>query len=205
RILLLLHRFAPVPRRESAILLPAAAAQLERAGAVPRDPEQAQDGRFVRAVLRQRVLPPQTVDAGDEALALDGVPALLVGVAYLGGSRRLAVADGGQTEKVARELRAAGMEDEGAAHSERSSEEPGLEHHVVTRRGLRRSGGGGWCAGARPVVAGEYERSEVHFTRELEQALECRRPRSQGRRPWVHSRDVLESPGEGVEQLLLLS
>src|SRR5712691_2980677 len=53
RVLLLPRRFAPVSRGQAAILLPRAAAQLQRAVAVSRDPQKAHSGRLSRAALRQ--------------------------------------------------------------------------------------------------------------------------------------------------------
>ena len=77
------------------------------------------------------------------ALVLDGLPELLVdGPAPRQGSR-LAVADAGQAEEVGRKLRAARVEDEGAAHPEGPAEQARLEDDVVARRGLTRCRGRG--------------------------------------------------------------
>jgi hypothetical protein len=46
---------------------------------------------FGRAGLRQRELPPPTLDAADAPLVLDLLPKLLVDDSHLGRSRRLAV------------------------------------------------------------------------------------------------------------------
>src|SRR5262249_42580332 len=131
--------FAPVFRRERAIPLPGAPAQLQGAAAVSRDPEEAQERRFHRTMLRQRELPPQPIDASEGPLILDGLPELLVDDPNLGSGRLLPVQDAGETEEVAGKLRAARGEDEGAAHSEDPAEESGLEDHVVAGGSLTRS------------------------------------------------------------------
>src|SRR5262249_24640911 len=178
RIPPLLRRFAPVSRRQSAILLPATAAQLQRAGAVSRDPQEADGRRLAGGPLGQGELPPEALDAGDAALVLDRLPHLLADGSHLRNARPFAVAYGRETEQIARKLRATGMEDESAAHSEGATEQPGLEDHVVSRRGL--AGGRrircGW-AGGRPVVPSEHERREIDLMRELEEPFQCRGPR----------------------------
>ena len=98
------------------------------------------------------------------------------------------------------------MEDEGSAHSEDSTEEAGFEDDVVSRRSLTGFRGSG-CgrAGGRPVVPGEHERGEVDFMRELEEAVQRGGPGIEGRRPGLDVRDVFETAGQRLQQLLLLS
>ena len=76
------------------------------------------------------------------------------------------------------------MEDEGAVHSEGSTEKAGFEDHIVSRRSLTGSRGRG-CgqAGRRPVVAREYEDGEVDFMGKPEEASKCAGPRIEGCRP----------------------
>src|SRR5207253_4196321 len=100
RLLLLLRRFAPVSRRQGAILLPRAAGQLQRAVAISRDPQEAHGGWLPRAAFRQGELPPEPLDAGDAALVLDRLPKLLVDDSHLGSGRRLAVPYTGQAEEI---------------------------------------------------------------------------------------------------------
>ena len=57
----------------------------------------------------------------------------------------------------------------------------------------------------RPVVLGEHERGEVHFVRQLDQALERRRPGVEGRRPGIDACDVLQASRQRLHQLRLLS
>src|SRR5215470_4001817 len=123
-------------------------------------------------MLGQRVLPPQTIDACDGSLVLDGLAELLVDDLHLGRGR-LAVPDGGETEEIGRKLGAVGVEDEGATHPEGSAEQAGLEDDIVSRRGLTRLGGVRW-ARARPVVPGEDERREVDLLRQLDETVERR-------------------------------
>jgi hypothetical protein len=116
---------------------------LQRTVAVPRDPQETHGGRLPQAALRQGVLPPQIVDAGDAALVLDRLPKLLVDDSHLGGGRQLAVPYAREAEEIARKLRAARMEDEGSAHSESCTKKAGFENDIVSRRGLTGSRGRG--------------------------------------------------------------
>ena len=60
---------------------------------------------------------------------------------------RFAVAYAGQAEQIGRQLRAAGMEDEGSAHAEHAAEQAGFEDDIVPRRGLAGARLGGAAAG----------------------------------------------------------
>src|SRR5262249_10477690 len=77
--------------------------------------------------------------------------------------------------------------------------------HVVSRRGL--AGGRrircGW-AGGRPVVPSEHERREIDLMRELEEPFQCRGPGIERARPGLYVRDVLKTPRQRLQQLLLL-
>jgi hypothetical protein len=66
------------------------------------------------------------------------------------------------------------MEDEGSAHAENATEKAGFEDDIVSRRSLT-GPRGVQCGRAvcRPVVLSEREHREVHFMRELDEALEC--------------------------------
>ncbi len=156
-----------------------------------RDPQEAHSRRFLRAALGDGELPPGALDPGDAALALDRLPELVVDASHLGGGRYLVVAHAGEAEEIAGEFRAVRVEDERAAHSEGTAEKTGLEDHVVARRGLallRRVGGG--VALGRPVVLCEHERREIDLTREVDQPLQCRRPRIERSRPGLHIRNA---------------
>ena len=95
------------------------------------------------------------------------------------------------------------MQDEGPPHAQRTPEQPGFEDDVVARCILPR-GGLGRCALDRPVVVGEEERGEVHLVGELDEAIEGGDTRVEHRRPRFDVRDVLEPPGERLQELLLL-
>ena len=56
----------------------------------------------------------------------------------------------------------------------------------------------------RPVVLGEDERGEIDLAGELDEPVEGRDTRVEDRRPRLDVGDVLEPPGERLEQLLLL-
>ena len=70
------------------------------------------------------------------------------------------------------------MKDEGSVHSKDATEKSGFEDDIVSRRRLtgfrfrRRA----WARG-RPVIPREYERGKIDFMRELDEALQCGRPR----------------------------
>src|SRR5207247_855574 len=156
--------------------------------------------------LRQGKLPPQALDAGEAALVLDRLPKLLIDGSHLGRGRRFAVPYARETEEVAGELRAARMEDEGPAHSQGAAEKTGFEDHVVSRRSLAgsRGSGCGWALG-RPVVLSEHEGGEIDLMRELEEALQGGGPGIERSRPGFNVRDVCETAGQRLQQLLLLS
>ena len=132
----LLRRFAPVSRGQGAILLPRAAAHIQRPVTVSRDPQEAHRRRLPVAPLRQGELPPQAFDAGDPALRLDRLPKLLIDGSHFGSGPRGLVPYAGKTQKVARKLCAACVKNERSAHSEDAAEQTGLEDHVVSRRSL---------------------------------------------------------------------
>src|SRR5215471_3114033 len=107
--------------------------------------------------LRQGILPPQALDAGDAARILDRLAKLLVDYPHLRSSRRFAIPYAGEAKEIAWKLRAARMEDKGSAHSEDSAEKTSFEDHIVSRRSLS----GLWrrrcrraCTG--PVVPSEH-------------------------------------------------
>src|SRR3546814_422294 len=75
---LLLRRLAPISCRQASILPPRAARHFEHAAAISRNLEEAQGGRLLRGALRQRELPPATLDAGKAVLGLDGLADFLV-------------------------------------------------------------------------------------------------------------------------------
>ena len=111
------------------------------------------------------------------------------------------VAHGGQPEQVARQLRTVRVEDEGAPHAERAAEQPGLEHHVVTRRRLAGLG----RIRRRPVVLGEHERGEIDLLGELDEPIERGPPRVERGRPGLDVDDVLEPARDRLEQFGLLA
>jgi hypothetical protein len=116
-------------------------------------------------------------------------------------SAGLVVADGGQSEEVARQLRTVRVEDERAPDAERAAEQPGLEHHVVARRRL--AGLGRIRRG--PVVLGEHERGEIDFLGELDQSVEGGSPRVERGRPGLDVGDVREPACDRLEQFGLLA
>src|SRR5207247_123422 len=111
------------------------------------------------------------------------------------------VADGGQPEQVARQLRTVRVEDERAPDAERAAEQPGLEHHVVARRRL--AGLGRIRRG--PVVLGEHERGEIDLLGELDEPVEGGPPRVERGRPGLDVGDVLEPARDPLEQFGLLA
>ena len=128
----------------------------------------------MRAELRQGEVPPQAFDTCEAALVFDRLPKRLIDDSHLGRGRCFAEQYAREPEEIARELRAARMQDEGSAHPEDSSEKAGFEDDIVSRRSLTGSRGRG-CgeAGCRPVVPGECERGEVDFMRKLEETDQC--------------------------------
>ena len=134
-------------------------------------------------------------------LGLDRLAELLVDRANLRRAGGRVVADGGQAEQVARQLRAVRVEDERAPDAERAAEEPGLEHHVVARRRL--AGLGRVRLG--PVVLGEHERGEIDLLGELDEPVEGGPPRVERGRPRLDVGDVRKPSGDRLEQLGLLA
>ena len=109
-----------------------------------------------------------------------------------------------ETEKIARELRAARMEDEGSTHSESAAEEAGLEDHVVSRRRLARR-----ALGRRGLSVVQSSRANTNAAKSTSCASSSRRQRGgpgiEGSRPGLDLRDVLQTARQGLHQLLLLS
>jgi len=160
----------------------------------------------ISPALGQGALPPVAFDARDAALVFDRLSQLLVDDLDLERGHRFVVPDGGEAEEIGRELRAVRMNDEGSMHSERSTEQPGLEDDVVSRRSLARSfGSGRGRSGGRPVVASKDERGEIDFMRKLEEGVQRGGPRTEGRRPGIHVRHGFETARQRLQQLLLLS
>src|SRR5262245_19240400 len=98
RIPMLLRSLAPVTGRQRAVLLPAPAAYVQSAIAVPRDAEEAHRRRFELAERRQRELPPQPLDRPAPPLGLNRLAELLVDRTNLGRAGGRVVADGSQPE-----------------------------------------------------------------------------------------------------------
>src|SRR5437764_4304540 len=160
RIPALLRSLAPVAGRQRAVLLPGPAGHVQSTVAVPRDAQEAHGRRFVLAPHGKRELPPQPLDRSAATLGLDRLAELLVDRANPRRAGDRVVADRGQSEQVARQLRTARVEDERAPDTERAAEQPGLEHHVVARRRL--AGLGRIRRG--PVVLCEHERGEIYLS-----------------------------------------
>ena len=201
RIPALLRCLAPVAGRQSAVLLPGPAVHGQTAVAVPRDAQEAHRRGLVLAPHGQRELPPQPLDRTAVTLGLDRLAELLVDRANLRRAGGRVVADGGQPEQVARQLRAVRVEDERAPDAEGAAEQPGLEDHVVARRRLAGRG----RIRHRPVVLGEHERGEVDLLRELDEPVEGGTSRVERRRPGLDVGDVLEPARDRLEQLGLLA
>src|SRR2546423_8592861 len=196
----LLRSLAPVARRRGAVLLPGAAVHVQATVAIPRDAQEAHRRRFLLAPHGQRELPPQPLDRSAASLRLDRLAELLVDRANLRRAGGRVVADGGQPEQVARQLRTVRVEDERAAQAERAAEQPGLKHDVVARRrlaglGIRRG----------PVVLGEHKRREIDLLGELDQSVEGGPPRVERGRPGLDVGDVLEPARDRLEQFRLLA
>src|SRR5947208_10449719 len=201
RISALLRSLAPVAGREGAILLPGPTGHVQATVAVPRDAEEAHRRRFVLAPHGERELPPQSLDRAAATLGLDRLAELLVDRANLRRAGGRVVADGGQPEQVARQLRTVRVEDEGAPDAERAAEQPGLEDHVVAWGRL--AGLGGIRRG--PVVLGGHERGEIDLLGDLDEPVEGRPPGVEGGRPGLDVDDVLEPARDRLEQFRLLS
>src|SRR6188472_2427439 len=105
RIGALLRSLAPVAGRQGAILLPSPAPHVQATVAVPRDAQEAHRRRFVVAADGERELPPQPLDRSAATLGLDRLAKLLVDRPNLRRAGGRVVADGGQPEQVARQLR----------------------------------------------------------------------------------------------------
>ena len=195
RIPALFRGLAPVAGGQGAVLLPGPAVHVQATVAVSRDTQEAHGRRFVLAPHGERELPPQPLDRAPAALGLDRLAELLVDRANLRRSGGRVVADGGQPEQVAWQLRTVRVEDEGAPDAERAAEQSCLEHHVVARRRLA---GLGRC-GHGPIVLGEHEGGEIDLLRELDEPVEGGPPRVERRRPQLDIGDVGEpssrSPG----------
>src|SRR5207249_10864855 len=144
--------------------------------------------RLALAPHGKRELPPQPLDRAAATLGLDRLAELLVDRANLRRAGGRVVADGGQPEQVARQLRTVRVEDERAPDAECAAEQPGLEHHVVARGRL--AGLGRIRRG--PVVLGEYERSEIDLVRELDETGGGRPLRVERGRPGLDFGYVLE-------------
>src|SRR5581483_10261257 len=136
RIPALFRGLAPVAGRQGAVLLPGAAGHVQAAVPVPYDAQETDRRRFVVGAPGERELPPQPLDRAASTLGLDRLAELLVDRANLRRAGGRVVADRGQPEQVARQLRTLRVEDEGAPDTERPAEQPCLEHHVVARRRL---------------------------------------------------------------------
>src|SRR5205814_3705845 len=111
RIPALLRGLAPVARRQGAVLLPGPAGHVQAAVAVPRDAQEADRRRLVVAAHGERELPPQPLDRAAAALGLDRLAELLVDRANLRRAGGRVVADRGQPDQVARQLRTVRVED----------------------------------------------------------------------------------------------
>ncbi len=200
RIPALLGSLAPVAGRQRAVLLPGPAGHVQATVAVPRDAQEAHRRRFFLASHGERELPPQPFDRAAATLGLDRLAELLVDRANLRRAGGRVVADGGQPDQVARQLRPVRVEDERTPDAERAAEQPGLEHNVVARRRLARLGrirGG-------PVVLSEHERGEIDFLGELDEPVERGPPRVERGRPGLDVGDVFEPARDRLKQLGLL-
>ena len=125
-------RSSSVPKVPSSCQAPAG--HVQATVAVARDVQEAHRRRFGSSLRTVSELPPQSLDESAATLGLDRPAELLVDRANLRRAGGRVVADGGQLEQVARQLRAVRVEDERAPHAERAAEQPGLEHHAVARR-----------------------------------------------------------------------
>ena len=138
--------------------------------------------------------------------ALDRVPKLLIDDCYIGSGQRFVVAHAGEAEEIAWKLRAVRLEDEGAAHSEHSTEKPRFEDDIVSWRSLAGFGNGRWRkARARPVVPSKHESRKVHLMGELEEAFQCGSPRIEGCCPRFNVCDIFKTACQRLQQFLLLS
>src|ERR1051326_1284583 len=204
RILLLLRRFAPIAGGQRPVLLPRAAAELQRAVAIPRDAQETHRRRLLGAALGQRKLPPQTLDASDPSLALDRLPKLLIHQPHL---RRgdVPVTHGRETEEIRRQLRAIRMKDERAVHPQHTAEQTGFENDIVPGRSLPGFRSVRHLRGTRrPIILSEHECREADLLRELQKPLQRGRSGIERARPRLDLRNVFETPRDGLQQLLLL-
>ena len=121
------------------------------------------------------------------------------------GGGRAVVAYAREAEQISWKLGAAGVQDEGSAHSQDSAEKAGFENDIVSRRRLARHRRR-LCSRAvrRPVVLSEHERRKVNFARQLEKTFQCAGPGIEGCRPGFHPRDVFEAARQCLHQLRLL-
>src|SRR6185295_10820902 len=163
----LLRSLAPVAGRQGAVLLPGPALHVYATVTVPRDAQEADRRRFVLAPHGKRELPPKPLDRAAATFRLDRLAELLVDRTNLRRAGGRVVADGGQPEQVARQLRTVRVDDERAPNAERAAEQPGLEHDVVARRRLARFG----RIRRGPVVPGEHERRKIDLLGELDEPV----------------------------------
>ena len=112
RVPALLRSLAPVAGRQGAVLLPGPAGHVQATVAVPRDAQEAHR-RYGSASVRMvsERLPPQPLDRAAAPLGLDRLAELLVDRANLRRAGGRVVADGGQPEQVARQLRTVRVDD----------------------------------------------------------------------------------------------
>src|SRR5947208_12494551 len=119
RISALLRSLAPVAGRQGAVVLPGPAGHVQVTVAAPRNAQEAHRRRFLLAPHGQRELPPQPLDRAAATLGLDRLAELLVDRANLRRAGGRVVANGGQPEQVARQLRTVRVQDERAPDAER--------------------------------------------------------------------------------------
>jgi hypothetical protein len=170
-----------------------------------RDFQQADGRRLFRRARRERKLPPFSFDAGETAFILDRFAKLLADDFHHGGCGRSVVAYAREAKEIGWKLRAAGMQNEGSAHSEDSTEQPGLEDNIIPRGCLTRRGRGLSSWGVRrPVVLSERKRREIDFARQLQEPFQRAGPGTEGCRPRFHARDVVEAARQCLHQLRLL-
>ena len=194
---------APVAGRQRALAVPRPPGDLERAHAIAADGQQRNGRRLDLGPGRQRQLPPRPLEPADPPFSVDRLAQRLVDLAN---DRRRGVgvvADRRETVQVGRQFRAARVQDVRPSNAQRAAEQARLEHHVVARGGLARVGIG-HCSLRRPIVLGKDERGEIDLVGELHEAIERRHAGIEHRRPRLDLGDVLEPPGERLQELLLL-
>jgi hypothetical protein len=98
------------------------------------------------------------------------------------------------------------VENEGSAHSQDAAEKARLEHDVISRRCLTRSGlRGGRRTARRPVVLCKDKCREIDLAGQFKETLQCGRSRIEGCRPGFDLRDVGETACQSLKQLFLFS